>query len=444
MRRLIYIFFVVIIAIGIIGFLGFSLNDEELLNDFKKEAEFLIEKNEYEKAIFYYDKILLNEPNSIKTLLEKANALMFLNEFEQAIKIFDIVLELDPANNHAQESRILATQKININSIQYNSIEQDVKLVVTDPLSESLNLESALKLNEQSDFVLDELLISQKLQSMTKSSITDEIIEANKLYEEKKYSEALLLYDAVLLDDTSNVYALNGKGGTLLSLKQFDNSIATFEHTLQLYPDNINALNGKAYAYYLKAISMRLPGIFYDSVHAYRNTLEVDSKNINALVGIASALESLERYDEAINYYHEALSVDPDNKNAKNGLFSLWINLGNYEAQFFYFDSAITYFDKVLEHDPKNLPALLAMAASYAEWGKSKEQYYDTSESIYTEILESYPNNTLALVGKGYVLSEQLQFEKSLQYYERSLEIDPENVNAQAGKTFVLNRLNDN
>lgn len=443
MRRFIYILFVVIISIGIIGFLGFGLNDEESLNDFKKESEFLIEKNEYERAIFYYDKILLNEPNSIKILSEKANALMFLNEFEHAIKIFDIVLDLDPTNNPAQESRMLAIQKMNTNSIQYNKIKQDEKFNVTDTLSQSLNPESTLKLNEQSDFVLDDPLVSQKSKSLIKSSITDEIIEANKLYEEKKYSEALFLYDAVLLDDPSNLYALNGKGGTLLSLKQFDNSIAIFEHTFQLYPDNINALNGKAYAYYLKAISMELPGLFYDSVHAYQNTLKVDPKNINALVGIASALDALERYDEAINYYDEVLSVDPNNKNAKNGLSNLWIKLGNYEAQFFYFDSAIVYFNKVLEHDPKNLPALLAMAASYAEWGKSKEKYYDISENIYTDILESYPNNTSALIGKGYVLSEQLRFEESLQYYERSLEIDPDNTNAKSGKSFVLKRLSD-
>lgn len=65
----------------------------------------------------------------------------------------------------------------------------------------------------------------------------------------------------MLLDDASNVYALNGRGGTLLSLKQFDDAIETFEHILQLYSDNINALNGKAYAYYLKYISMKLPGL---------------------------------------------------------------------------------------------------------------------------------------------------------------------------------------
>lgn len=133
---------------------------------------------------------------------------------------------------------------------------------------------------------------------------------------------------------------------------------------------------------------------------------------MNALVGIASAFTALERYDEAIYYYEETLSIDPDHQNAKNGLFNLWIKLGNNEAKFFYFDSAIPYFDKVLEIDPKNLNALLAKASSYTEWGKTKQKHYVTSENIYTQVLEYYPNNTQALTGKGYVLSEQLEFEK--------------------------------
>jgi tetratricopeptide (TPR) repeat protein len=112
---------------------------------------------------------------------------------------------------------------------------------------------------------------------------------------------------------------------------------------------------------------MKFPEIFYDSLHVCQNPLKVDSKNIDALVGIVSILYVLERYDEAINYYNKILTVDRNNKNAKNGLFSLWINLGNYESQFSYFDSAITYFDKILKHDPKNPPSLLVMTASYAE-----------------------------------------------------------------------------
>ena len=93
--------------------------------------------------------------------------------------------------------------------------------------------------------------------------------------------------------------------------------------------------------------------------------------------------------------------------------------------------------------DPQNLNALLSKAAAYTEWGKSKEVHYRTSENIYTEILGYYPNNTQALVGKAYVLSEQLKFEESLKIYRQALEIDPDNLNAQRGKSFVQNRLDD-
>jgi len=55
------------------------------------------------------------------------------------------------------------------------------------------------------------------------------------------------------------------------------------------------------------------------------------------------------------------------------------------------------------------VPALLVIAASYTEGVKSKK-YCDISENIYSKILESFLNNTLVLVGKRYVLSEQSQF----------------------------------
>lgn len=298
--------------------------------------------------------------------------------------------------------------------------------------------ESTITINKDVDIALNDTSVYQELRPLVKSSITSEIIEANKFYDEKKYHEALSLYETVLSSDPTNLYALNGKAGTLLSLKQFDDSIAVFEHTLQIYPNNVNALNGKAYAYYLKAFPMVLPGLFYDSVHTYQKTLEIDPKNMNALVGIASSLTALERYDEAIQYYKEALSVDPDNNNAKNGLINLWIKLGNEELKFFYFDTAIPFFDNALEIDPTHLNALLSKAGAYTEWGKSKEIHYVTAENMYAEILEIYPNNTQTMVGMGYVLNEQLKFEEALSYYERALEIDPDHFNAQRGKSLAL------
>ena len=289
-----------------------------------------------------------------------------------------------------------------------------------------------------SPVILDEPSFLQNLQPSTESIITPEIIEANEFYEDKKYLEALSLYDSVLVSDPTNVYALNGKAGTLLSLKEFDASIVAFEKTLHLYPDNVNAMNGKAYALYLKAFPYVLPGLFYDSVHTYQQALQLDPKNLNALIGTASALSALERYDEAVQYYHEALSVDPENDNARNGLINLWIKRGNAEVHFFYFEPAIAYFDKALELDPINVNALLAKAGAYTEWGKSKQVHYSTAESMFNKILQLYPDNSQALLGMGYVLNEQLEFERALPYYERVLELDPDSFNGQRGKSLAL------
>lgn len=336
-----------------------------------------------------------------------------------------------PLDDSKREAEFLTSR---VEPVLSNTTTFDFSQNIPSP---TIDTHPTLKILDSSDIFIDDPSIFQSSQPGIKSSITDEIIEANKLYEEKKYQEALSLYNAVLSSDPTNMYALNGKGGALLSLKQFDASIVAFDATLQLYPNNVNALNGKAYAYYLKAFSMVLPGLFYDSVYTYQKSLQLDPKNMNALIGIASAYSALERYDEAIHYYKKALSVDPDHKNANNSLFNLWIKLGNNEVRFFYFESAILYFDKVLEIDPTNLNALLAKANAYTEWGKTKEEHYVTAEKMYDSILVIYPNNTQAMVGMGYVLNEQLKFEEALSYYESALEIDPDYLNAQRGKSLA-------
>ena len=117
------------------------------------------------------------------------------------------------------------------------------------------------------------------------------------------------------------------------------------------------------------------------------------------------------------------------------------IKQGNLEVKFFYFDSAIPFFDKALELDPINLNALISKAGAYAEWGKTKQKHYVTAEKIFETTLQLYPDNTQALVGMGYVLNEQLEFERALPFYEKALELDPDFLNAQRGMSFTLRNL---
>ena len=298
--------------------------------------------------------------------------------------------------------------------------------------------QSSLIILKDPEIILDQPIVFEQIRPTVESSITPEIIKANEFYEKKDYHEALKLYESVLSSDPTNIYALNGKGGTLLSLKEFDGAIATFEQTILLYPDNINAINGKAYSLYLKAFPYNLPGLHFEAISTYHRALELDPKNLNSLNGMASALTALERYDEAVQYFNRALGVDPENDNARNGLINLWIKRGNAEVHFFYFEPAIQYFDKALELDPTHLNALLSKANAYTEWGKTKQDHYNTAEKELDHILGIYPDNVEALVGMGYVLNEQLKFEQALSYYEKALEIDPEHFNAQRGKSLAL------
>jgi len=232
------------VIIVIVGFIWSDLNDEESLDDFKKYAEFLISKHECKKAIYYYDKFLLSEPQSSKILLNKANALLSLHEFEHATKIFDMVLELGSDDDSAANGKMLAAQKILTNSIEHASTFKKQEIIDKPILPSHLESKTSVKINKDPDMTLNETLIYEKPFVMN-SLIADEIMNAGKLYDEQKYFEALSTYDAVLLDDFSNLYALHGKSESLLFLKQFDDSIHAFENILLIYSDDIDALNGK-------------------------------------------------------------------------------------------------------------------------------------------------------------------------------------------------------
>ncbi|GKS66534.1 hypothetical protein YTPLAS73_00810 [Nitrosarchaeum sp.] len=399
LKKIIFIVIGIAISGTLIGLLNST--DDSTLNNLKKQAEFASSVKEYEKAITYYDKILVKEPHSTQILSEKGNALMALDKFEYAIETFDLILNLEPTNIDAQKNKERAIQLSILESTNSSKI-QKIKIV-----NNTTEITTIPIIEESPDINIIESPIIQEIETPVLFSITNEIIEANSLVEEEKYDEAIFIYEQVLINEPSNTYALNGK----------------------------------AYAYYLKAITMHLPGLFFESIDTYKQTLEKDADNINALVGIASSFVETEEYDQAIFYYRLALAVEPENRNAKNGLFSLWIKQGNEMVRYFYMDSANEFFDKVLEIDSNNTDALNAKAGSHIEWGKTDQAHYNTAVDLYTRVLEINPNDIKALVGMGYVLSKQLKFEEAVIFYDKALEIDPNNNNAMSGKSFALNRI---
>ncbi len=103
--------------------------------------------------------------------------------------------------------------------------------------------------------------------------------------------------------------------------------------------------------------------------------------------------------------------------------------LGKYEE-------SITYFDKALKMDPKNVYAL-----SNTAFVLDKLSRYEEALPYLDKALEVEPKNVFALTEEGYALESLGKYEDALQSYSKVLEAEPDNAYALEHKQMMLDKL---
>ena len=128
---------------------------------------------------------------------------------------------------------------------------------------------------------------------------------------EKKYAEAIKLYEkALLLKDDNPTFAkissLANAAGAYHKLQEYDKAIALCQQALDAYPNYRMALRVLAFSY-LKA------GMWKEAVEAaeflYANNY-INPKNMFVL---SFSLMKVNKYEEALGYLRKALRMQPDN-----------------------------------------------------------------------------------------------------------------------------------
>jgi len=128
--------------------------------------------------------------------------------------------------------------------------------------------------------------------------------QAQDLFDEENYEDAISFYDKVLEIDSEDFDALFGKAISLGNIGKHEEAISFYDKVLEIDSEDIDALNGKALA--LDNIGQHEEAIsFYDKV------LEIDSEDIDALFGRALSLESLGREEEAISNLEKIETILP-------------------------------------------------------------------------------------------------------------------------------------
>jgi len=182
----------------------------------------------------------------------------------------------------------------------------------------------------------------------TSPEISDEDLElleefleqAEELFDEENYEEAILYYDKVLAIDSTD----------------------------------IDALNGMAFA--LDFIGKHEEAILY-----FNKVLEIDSTDGDALFGIAQALENLGKDEEAISYYNQALEIQVEDESFEQILdedLELLEEFLEQAEELFEeenHEEAILYYDKVLEIDSTNAEALFGKSLVLESLGEEEESF---------------------------------------------------------------------
>ncbi|MEG4047415.1 tetratricopeptide repeat protein [Microcoleus sp. Pol17_C1] len=212
------------------------------------------------------------------------------------------------------------------------------------------------------------------------------------------------------------------------------------------YAEKLVASRGEARDWVEKGRCLNSLERYDEALECLEKAIEIDSNYARAWANRGDVLESLKRYDEALVSYERALELDEDDPWhwAKRGY--LLNNLKHYEE-------ALESFDRALELDEDdpwdwasrgdvldNLKRYEEALESY-DWALELDANYqwawrmrgDVLNNLerYEEALESYDwaleldeNDPWAWVNRGDVLNNLERYEEALESYDRALELD--------------------
>lgn len=250
-----------------------------------------------------------------------------------------------------------------------------------------------------------------------KFTVKDPLSYANILRSRNKFTEALVLYDSVLVRDAGkNVEALIGKGICLQTQKMMPQAFESFTEAILLEPRNAIALTHCGLLY-------KEGGHFAEAVESYQNALKADPSYKPAaeclaivMTDLGTNLKLAGNTDEGIQKYLEALKVDSHYAPA-------YYNLGVVYSEMLEFDLALSCYEKAASERPMYAEAYCNMGVIYKNRGD-----LETAINCYERCLTVSPNfdiaknnMAIALTDLGTKVKLEGDINQGVAYYKKAL-----------------------
>jgi len=247
--------------------------------------------------------------------------------------------------------------------------------------------------------------------------------EANNLYYEKKFDEAIAKYEeAERLDPTNMVYRSN-IGAVFYEMKDYQKSIEACFQALEIGNQNRADFKLKARAYQRIGNCYSKMGDLENAIEYYNKSL-VEESNRTTQDLLRTAQRELEEKKKR-DYINPELA---DRARLEGNEF--------FKQQ--KFPEAVASYTEAIKKNPTDKVPYTNRATAFLKLGEIPDAIKDCEKAI-----ELDPNFVKAYIKKAHAHYIMSDYPKALQTYEKALELESNNGEIEQGITNTLQKINE-
>lgn len=204
--------------------------------------------------------------------------------------------------------------------------------------------------------------------------------EGTLLFSEKKYEEALEIFNKVLEINPNDDEALSRKGLTLEFLGRYDEALSALNIAIEINPKDTFSLIRRAH------IIGCLQGKFETALNSFNEILKVNPLNEEALSHKGTILANMERYEEALTTFGKILEINPKAEITLLNMSEVLLDLKRYSEAI---DTVRKVKDFTANESSKILAILIWIKANI--FLNRKTDIISEIESIFDKIVYQEP-----------------------------------------------------
>ncbi len=191
-----------------------------------------------------------------------------------------------------------------------------------------------------------------------------------------------------------------------LQLRHWRNSVAIFEHALEVTENN-----NIAHSYLVRPLFKQ--GRVDEAISHNYQALRINPNDYVGHINLGFILSKSGKFDQAVEYYTRAIQIGPDYPGAYIDLGIVLIKQGKIAE-------AIKQYQQVLRLTPDNADVHNDLGLAFAQQDK-----LDQAVVHFNKALQINPEFAKAHYNLGYALARQGKFDDAVEHYTRAIQIHP-------------------